>query len=180
MLKIIITGPESSGKTALCKALSKHFKIPYTEEYAREYLNNLGREYKKEDLKQRVLHNLNGKGFSELIQANANPENSKDKIVITKELTPSQFIETNWENCLGIVLIKNSPNSHVAILAKSKGIPMLTGADLDLHRINSNATVILDCVKGDLILEPNRETVGIYKTKISKYRQKKDYEKTLI
>ena len=132
------------------------------------------------DLKQRVLHNLNGKGFSELIQADANPRNSKDKIVITKELTPSQFIETNWENCLGIVLIKNSPNSHVAILAKSKGIPMLTGADLDLHRINSNATVILDCVKGDLILEPNRETVGIYKTKISKYRQEKDYEKTLL
>ncbi len=52
MLKIIITGSESSGKTTLCKALSKHFKIPYTEEYAREYLNNLGREYKKEDLKE--------------------------------------------------------------------------------------------------------------------------------
>ena len=50
MLKIIVTGPESSGKTTLCKALSEHFKIPSTEEYAREYLNNLGREYKEEDL----------------------------------------------------------------------------------------------------------------------------------
>ena len=50
MLKIIVTGPESSGKTTLCKALSKHFKIPFSKEYAREYLNPLIRDYTKEDL----------------------------------------------------------------------------------------------------------------------------------
>ena len=50
MLKVIVTGPESSGKTTLCKALSEHFKISFTEEYAREYLNTINREYKEEDL----------------------------------------------------------------------------------------------------------------------------------
>ncbi|MEC7863727.1 MAG: ATP-binding protein [Bacteroidota bacterium] len=50
MLKIIVTGPESSGKTTLCKALSKYFKIPFSKEYAREYLNPLIRDYTKEDL----------------------------------------------------------------------------------------------------------------------------------
>jgi nicotinamide riboside kinase len=45
-----VTGPESSGKTTLCKALSEHFKISFTEEYAREYLNTINREYKEEDL----------------------------------------------------------------------------------------------------------------------------------
>ena len=45
MLKIIVTGPESSGKTTLCKALSKHFKIPFSEEYARKYLNINGRRH---------------------------------------------------------------------------------------------------------------------------------------
>lgn len=45
-----MTGPESSGKTTLCKALSEHFKISFTEEYAREYLNTINREYKEEDL----------------------------------------------------------------------------------------------------------------------------------
>ena len=52
MPKIIVTGPESSGKTTLCKALSIHFKIPFTEEYAREYLNNLGRKHSQSDLKE--------------------------------------------------------------------------------------------------------------------------------
>ena len=50
MLKIIVTGPESSGKTTLCKSLSKHFKIPFIEEYARKYLDELGRDYKQDDL----------------------------------------------------------------------------------------------------------------------------------
>ena len=50
MLKIIITGPESSGKTTLCKALSKHFNLPFSKEYAREYLDKLDRDYIKDDL----------------------------------------------------------------------------------------------------------------------------------
>jgi nicotinamide riboside kinase len=50
MLKLIVTGPESSGKTTLCKALSEHFKIPFTEEYAREYLDGLNRDYNQDDL----------------------------------------------------------------------------------------------------------------------------------
>jgi len=50
MLKIIVTGPESSGKTTLCKALSKHFHLPFSKEYAREYLDELDRDYEKNDL----------------------------------------------------------------------------------------------------------------------------------
>ena len=50
MLKIIVTGPESSGKTTLCKALSKHYNLPFTKEFAREYLTDLGKNYLQEDL----------------------------------------------------------------------------------------------------------------------------------
>ena len=50
MIKFIVTGPESSGKTTMCKAISKYFKINYVDEYAREYLNNLNRSYNKPDL----------------------------------------------------------------------------------------------------------------------------------
>ena len=50
MLKIILTGPESTGKSALCKQLSKHFNSPFIVEYARKYINSLNHEYKKEDI----------------------------------------------------------------------------------------------------------------------------------
>ena len=50
MLKTIVTGPESSGKTTLCKALYEHFNISFTKEYAREYLDALNRDYNQKDL----------------------------------------------------------------------------------------------------------------------------------
>ena len=50
MLKIIVTGTASSGKTTLCKALSKHYNLPFTKEFAREYLTDLGKNYLQEDL----------------------------------------------------------------------------------------------------------------------------------
>ena len=50
MLKIILTGPESSGKTTLCTKLSKLFEISIVKEYAREYLDSLNRNYSYVDI----------------------------------------------------------------------------------------------------------------------------------
>jgi len=50
LLKIIVIGPESSGKTTLCNELSKHFNLPFSKEYAREYLENLNSNYTQDDL----------------------------------------------------------------------------------------------------------------------------------
>ncbi len=48
--KIVFIGPESSGKTTLCKQLANHFNTLFVEEYAREYLLTNGKEYTYEDL----------------------------------------------------------------------------------------------------------------------------------
>jgi NadR type nicotinamide-nucleotide adenylyltransferase len=48
--KIALTGPESSGKTTLCQALSAYFRTVWTPEYARYYLPRLGRQYHFADL----------------------------------------------------------------------------------------------------------------------------------
>ena len=50
LLKIIVIGPESSGKTTLCNAISKHFNLPFSKEYAREYLEKLNSNYTQDDL----------------------------------------------------------------------------------------------------------------------------------
>ena len=50
LLKIIVIGPESSGKTTLCNALSKYFNLPFSKEYAREYLEKLNSNYTQDDL----------------------------------------------------------------------------------------------------------------------------------
>ena len=50
MIKIAITGPESSGKTTLTEALADYFGVAPIPEYAREYFNENGLEYTQEDL----------------------------------------------------------------------------------------------------------------------------------
>lgn len=48
--RIVITGPESSGKTTLCRLLAMHFGVPWAAEQARGYLDALGRNYVEADL----------------------------------------------------------------------------------------------------------------------------------
>ena len=50
MLRIAITGPESSGKTTLCRLLSDYFKVPFISEYARTFLENTSGAYQQSDL----------------------------------------------------------------------------------------------------------------------------------
>lgn len=50
--KVVIIGPESTGKSTLTSDLSKAFAEPWVPEYAREYLEKLPREYQYRDLLQ--------------------------------------------------------------------------------------------------------------------------------
>ena len=52
MKKVVITGPESSGKSTLSKHLSESLFTPHVREYAREYIASLDRAYNKDDLTQ--------------------------------------------------------------------------------------------------------------------------------
>jgi len=48
--KIVIIGPESTGKSTLCKNLAAHYNTAWVKEYAREYLLNNGTAYSFENL----------------------------------------------------------------------------------------------------------------------------------
>lgn len=48
--KIVIIGPESTGKSTLCEQLASHFHTRWCPEYARKYLLQNGTDYTYEDL----------------------------------------------------------------------------------------------------------------------------------
>ena len=50
MKKIVIIGPESTGKSTLCEQLATHYKTEWVKEYAREYLLQQGTNYTFNDL----------------------------------------------------------------------------------------------------------------------------------
>lgn len=50
MIRIAVTGPESTGKSSIVKQLAKHYLGSIVPEYAREYLTNLNRFYTARDV----------------------------------------------------------------------------------------------------------------------------------
>lgn len=71
MLKIAITGPESTGKSWLSKHLAAYYQAASVPEYAREYLANLGRPYEADD----ILKILQGQvALEEKVAEEENPD----------------------------------------------------------------------------------------------------------
>ena len=52
MFKVVVTGPESTGKTEICKFLAASFDAAFIPEYAREYVTSLNRPYTFEDVEK--------------------------------------------------------------------------------------------------------------------------------
>ena len=67
VLKIAITGPESTGKSQLAQELAMHYGTVFVPEYARAYIDALTRPYNREDILEiakgqiREEENLTGK-----------------------------------------------------------------------------------------------------------------------
>ena len=52
IIRVVITGPECTGKSTLAEQLAGHYHSEFTPEYARDYIANLERPYEYND----VLH----------------------------------------------------------------------------------------------------------------------------
>ena len=48
--KVVVIGPECTGKSTLCQQLAQHYNTPWCPEYAREFLLKNGTDYAYEDL----------------------------------------------------------------------------------------------------------------------------------
>ena len=95
MYKIIITGPESSGKTTLSKNLSQHLNSKLVNEFARYYLQKNNNKYNFENLLEIAKNQLK-------------LENQKSKIIIcdTDLITIKIWSEYKFGKCDSWILDK--------------------------------------------------------------------------
>ncbi len=97
------------------------------------------------DLRDRVLRHLAGEA-DQIVPAGV--------IVAADDMPPSMFLATDWRDG-GLVLRRGSPSSHVAILARSRGVPMIVGIDVD--QLEDGTNVLLDGDAGLLIVDPDAD-----------------------
>ncbi|MAK44462.1 MAG: phosphoenolpyruvate--protein phosphotransferase [Spongiibacter sp.] len=80
-----------------------------------------------------------------------------DTILVGEELTASMLGEVPREKLVGMVSVRGSSNSHVAILARAMGIPTVMGAsDLPYTQIE-HASLIVDGYSGYVHYNPTPE-----------------------
>jgi len=96
---------------------------------------------------------------------------SKDVIVISSDLTVSDTASMNKKHVFGFVTELGGRTSHVAILARALGIPAVLGIKDISHKINTGDMVIIDGLRGRIIVNPNEETTMDYG------HEKTNYEK---
>jgi phosphocarrier protein len=104
------------------------------------------------DLKQRVLRALLGESWHYDVPAGA--------IVAAHELTPSDLLQLSQQGVAGLCMAEGGATSHVAILARGKGLPCLVALGSTLLDQQQDQAVVLDANNGRLELVPNAERLA--------------------
>jgi phosphoenolpyruvate-protein phosphotransferase (PTS system enzyme I) len=86
-------------------------------------------------------------------------------ILVTHDLTPSLTVQLDREAIVGIATDAGTRTSHVAILARSLGLPAVLGLRDATSQLTGNEWVVLDGGKGVLAVNPTDAEVEAYRAK---------------
>jgi phosphoenolpyruvate-protein phosphotransferase (PTS system enzyme I) len=86
-------------------------------------------------------------------------------ILVTHDLTPSLTVQLDREAIAGIATDEGTRTSHVAILARSLGLPAVVGLRVATARLQGGEQAILDGKAGALIIRPSKTDLRDYRTR---------------
>lgn len=96
------------------------------------------------DVRDRVLGCLFGAAPSDALPSGA--------VIVGKDLSPSRFLSIDWTRGSGIVLTEGSATSHVAMLARARGVPMIVALQGSIP--TDACDILVDAVNGKVIVAP--------------------------
>lgn len=100
-------------------------------------------------------------------------------IIVAKELNPSDTAQINLDNVLAFVTEIGGKTAHSSIMARSLELPAVVGVGAILDTLQAEQTIIVDAIKGEVIVDPNEETLKLYSEKREKVLREKEELKVL-
>ena len=97
-----------------------------------------------------------------------------DTILVAEDLTPSDMANLDRERVVGFCTLAGGATSHVAILARSMGIPAIAGAEPRVLEVADGTSMILDGTKGKLRINVAPEEVERTNKRIAKQKAKRE------
>lgn len=125
-----------------------------TDPYLRERLHDL------DDLANRLLHQLTGQALI------APPETLPDNaILVARSMGPAALLEYDRRRLRGLVLEDAGNSSHVAIVARSLGIPTVGDVANITSLVEQGDSIIIDGGAGEVQLRPQPDVEAAYREK---------------
>ena len=94
---------------------------------------------------------------------------NEECVIVAHDLTPSDTAQLDKKFAKGFITEIGGRTSHSAIMARSLEIPAIVGCKDILSMVKAGDVVVLDALKGDVIINPTEEEVKKYKAKEAKY-----------
>ncbi len=120
------------------------------DEYMRERAADIN------DVGRRVIKNL-------LAKKHINLSNLREKVVlVSHDLSPSETAQMDKNKVIGFATEMGGRTSHTAIMARTLEIPAVVGVENITQKVFSGDTIIIDGVKGAVIINPSSSVLEKY------------------
>jgi phosphotransferase system enzyme I (PtsI) len=97
------------------------------------------------------------------VSRNGNGNGDEPVILVAHEILPSQAMSLGDLAIAGIVTEQGSSTSHVAILARSSGIPAVAGVEGIMGDVQNGDLMIVDGRDGMVLIRPDQEATSAYR-----------------
>ncbi|SUY48208.1 phosphoenolpyruvate-protein phosphotransferase [Clostridium putrefaciens] len=136
-----------------------------------EYMKERAADIK--DVSNRIVLNLLGKVKSLEIQ-------EENTVLVAEDLTPSDTAQLDKEKVIAFLTNIGGRTSHSAIMARTLEIPAVVGMKDITSLVKNKDFVIVDGIEGNVIINPDKETIKIYEEKAKEYKKEVEELKSLI
>ena len=124
------------------------------------------------DVAKRIRNNLLG-------ITDGGIDSDEPVILAADDLAPSETLQMDKSKILAFITQGGSDNSHTAILARTMGIPAVCGAGDALQESLGGKTAYIDGESGQLIVEPDADTLSALNEKIAQQQELKALLQTM-
>ncbi|NLZ75306.1 MAG: phosphoenolpyruvate--protein phosphotransferase [Erysipelotrichia bacterium] len=117
------------------------------------------------DVTRRIKYHILGVNIADLSLIN------EEVIIVAHDLTPSDTAQLNKQYTKGFATEIGGRTSHSAIMARSLEIPAVVGVTDIMSTVKHGDMLILDALKGKVLINPDEETIAKYRVEARKYEE---------
>jgi len=126
------------------------------------------------DVGNRIISNLLGMSLEGIDTF------KKNTVIVVHDLSPSETAQFNRTNVIAFLTDIGGKTSHSAIMARGMEIPLIVGLNDITTSVKNGDLLIVDGVLGNVIINPDKNTLKVYQKKKEEYESEKEELKRLI